>query len=84
MSLEEIKEQALKLSPDEREVLAQVLWDSVDDEPIDPEFKAMLERRWDEIVTGKVKTVSHDEVMAEMTRAINEVRENRVSSGSEK
>jgi putative addiction module component (TIGR02574 family) len=82
MSVQEIKEQALKLSAEERELLAQELWDSLDDEPLDPALKAELDRRWEEIQSGKVKTVPHEEVMAEMERRIQEVREARVSSGS--
>jgi putative addiction module component (TIGR02574 family) len=83
MSLEEIKEQALKLSPDEREVLAQEIWDSLDEEPLDPALKAELDRRWEEIQSGKVKTIPHDEVMEHARAAIEKVREEKaLSSGS--
>jgi putative addiction module component (TIGR02574 family) len=84
MSLDEIKEQALKLSPVDRETLAQELWSSLDEEPIDPELKTELDRRWDEIVTGKVKTIPHEEVMAKAREALKKMREERaVSSGGE-
>ena len=75
-------EQALKLSVEDREWIAQELWESLEDEPIDPELKAVLDRRWEEIESGKVKTIPHEQVMAEMSKILNEVRENRVSSGN--
>ena len=83
MSLQEIKEQALKLSPEDREILAQELWDSLDDQPLDPELKAELDRRWEEIVSGKVKTIPHEEVMAHISEALEQARERRVPSGSD-
>jgi putative addiction module component (TIGR02574 family) len=82
MSLTEIKEQALKLPAEDREVLAQELWDSLDDEPLDPEFKAMLDRRWEEIQSGKVKTIPHEEVMARAREAVKKVREEKAVSSS--
>lgn len=82
MSVQEIKEQALKLPPEDREMLAQELWQSLDDEPLDPEFEAELNRRWEEIESGKVKTIPHEQVMAEMSQKLKEMREDRISSGS--
>jgi putative addiction module component (TIGR02574 family) len=80
MSLEEIKAQALKLPPDDRETLAQELWQSLEKAPLDPEFMAMLDRRWEEIATGKVQTVSHEEVMANAREAVKKVREKKALS----
>ena len=80
MSVQEIKEQALKLSAEDRELLAQELWDSLDEETIDPAFKAELDRRWDEIQSGKVKTIPHEEVMERARAAIEKVREEKALS----
>jgi putative addiction module component (TIGR02574 family) len=35
-------------------------------EPLSDEMKQTLDRRWDEIVSGKVKCIPHDEVMTKM------------------
>jgi putative addiction module component (TIGR02574 family) len=62
----------------------QELSETLDDEPVDPEFKAMLERRWEEIVSGKVKTVPHEQVMADARAALKKVREERMLSSGGK
>ena len=74
MSVQEIREEALKLPPEDREHLAQELWASVDEEPEDEELKAVLDRRWDEMVSGKVETLSLAEVMQETRKRIEGVR----------
>jgi putative addiction module component (TIGR02574 family) len=72
MSVQEIREEALKLPPEERERLAQDLWESVDDEPEDEELKAILDRRWEEIVSGEVKTLSLTEVVEDTRKRLEE------------
>jgi putative addiction module component (TIGR02574 family) len=75
MSFDDIKRQALKLSPEERETLAQELSDSLGEEPIGTDFKAELDRRWQEIESGKVKTIPHDKVMAHARESLKKLRE---------
>lgn len=36
------------------------------DEPLSDEMKGTLDRRWEEIVSGKVKCIPHDEVMSDL------------------
>ena len=36
------------------------------DEPLSNEMKGTLDRRWEEIVSGKVKCIPHDEVMSDL------------------
>jgi putative addiction module component (TIGR02574 family) len=70
MSTAQIKELALKLSPDERADLAQALWESLDASffPISEEFLAELEQRDRKISSGEVVCPTHDEVMAKARR----------------
>ncbi len=49
----------LALPPEDRELIAERLYESLDD---DPEFLAMLNWRVEEIKSGKVKGVPADEV----------------------
>jgi putative addiction module component (TIGR02574 family) len=76
MSVDEIKDEAFKLSAEDRERLAYQLLDSVG-EPEDPELIAELERRWQEIVTGKAKTVSAEEVFRNLETRLAEKRAHR-------
>jgi putative addiction module component (TIGR02574 family) len=75
MSVQELREEALKLSTEDREWLAQELWASVDDN--DPELAAELNRRWDEIVTGKVQTIPWEQVKAELDERVAKKRAER-------
>ena len=77
MSVHEIRDEALKLSAEDREWLAHEIWDSMDDEPDDKELKTTLDRRWEEIVSGKVKTLSLAEVMENVSQQLEKVRANR-------
>ena len=67
---EHILNQALELSETERVEIAERLWDSVEpqrpaDDLSDAE-KSMLDKRWDDIVSGKVKCLTHEEVMTKL------------------
>lgn len=79
MSLEEIKEEALKLPLEEREILAEKLYASIhsDDLERNSELKALFDRRWEEIVSGKVKTLSREEVQASVRETLKQVCEER-------
>ncbi len=70
---ESIFEQTLNLSDEERLNLFHLLEESLYPSPPTPsqnqsvdlsdEGKAMLDRRWEAITSGKVKCISHEEVM---------------------
>ena len=72
MSAAELKQLALALPPEERADLAEVLWESLDDTvpPISDEFLRELERRDEEMDSGKVIGRTHEEVMAEAKRRL--------------
>ena len=56
----------LALSESERGMIVDVLNESLPfDDAVDPEFLAMLNRRWDDIKSGRDLGISGDEVMAE-------------------
>jgi len=79
MSVEQIREEALKLPPEQRGILADELYASLPEED-DPEMAAMLNRRWDEIVTGKVKTIPMEQVLENARKRVEKVRANRQKS----
>jgi len=63
----DILEMAMKLTYDEREELVDELEDSLHPPPPGPpmsgaEFRAELDRRWDEYKSGKAKGVTWEEV----------------------
>ena len=63
----ELKQKLLALPPDDKAILAQEVWDSIE-HFVDPEVeKAWLdeaEKRWREIDERKVHTVSAEEALA--------------------
>jgi putative addiction module component (TIGR02574 family) len=72
VSITQLKELALALPPEERADLAEILLESLDDAaaPISDEFLRELQRRDDEMDSGKVVGRSHEEVMAEAKRRL--------------
>ncbi len=71
---ENILNQALARDERERVELAERLWGSVEpsgDDDLTDEQKAMLDQRWEEIESGKVKCRPLDEVLAEMTEKLH-------------
>ena len=65
----------LKLPEDDRIELAERLQQSVndmtEDEPISDELRATLDRRWEEIESGKVKCRDAFEVLTELRAKYN-------------
>lgn len=60
---------AATLSINEQRDIANRLWDRVEAaeaEELSDEMKATLDRRWEEIESGKVKCVPHEEMMAKL------------------
>lgn len=77
MSVEEIRQEALKLPEAEREQLADDLYASLDFRDDDPEFSAMLKRRMEEIDSGKLETIPMEVAVAEIKERLRNARENR-------
>lgn len=76
-TFEEVREEALALSPEDRGHLAEELLDSVASEDgieWDDEYAAEIQRRVAEVRTGTAKMVSADEVIAAARQAIDDVR----------
>jgi len=76
-TFEEVRDQAMALSPEERGHLAEELLDSVrSDEDVewDDEYTAEIQRRVAEIDAGTAKLISADEAIASARQAVNDVR----------
>ena len=74
MKLEELAPEALRLPTKDRVLLAASLWESIDD-PYDlavsfddEEAISLAMKRDDEIESGKVKALSHSELMNRLRR----------------
>ena len=67
-TVESVLSLAMTLSEQDRAIVAEQLHDSISlaEEPLSDEMKATLDRRWEEIESGKVKCIPHDQVMANM------------------
>jgi putative addiction module component (TIGR02574 family) len=72
MSIDQIAAEALRLSPKERALLAESLWESLGDphettaEVDEPATLALARERDRQIEAGEVKPLSHDEMMARL------------------
>ncbi|MBL9117250.1 MAG: addiction module protein [Verrucomicrobiaceae bacterium] len=70
---ESLLHQALKLSEQDRSELVDQLAESIEPEAdLSDEEKSTLDRRWDEIVSGKVKCRDAFEVIAEIEARLRE------------
>jgi putative addiction module component (TIGR02574 family) len=68
-----ISANAMSLPPDQRVVLAQQLWESVEGQmDEDQALIAEFDRRCAELDSGAVRTFSHEEVMTEARKASGE------------
>ena len=73
MSIDQLTAEAMALSAEERLTLAHTLLDSVPDqeeEEFSPEFIRELMHRVEELDSGKVAELSHEEVMLEARRGL--------------
>ena len=74
MSIEQIAAEALRLPPRERAILAESLWESLEDPfktgaPLnDAETMALELERNRQLETGEVQAISHEEMMARLRR----------------
>jgi putative addiction module component (TIGR02574 family) len=79
----EVLSAALALKDEERAELAEKLFDSIEEE-YDPELQAVLDRRWEELSSGKVKGIPAEECIASLRANLEETRAKRRSpSGGE-
>jgi putative addiction module component (TIGR02574 family) len=66
----ELRDEILTLSREERHELADEIYESLVDEPLDPEWERAwsreIEQRVDDIVTGHVELIDADVVHAEL------------------
>ncbi len=75
MNIEQIASEVLKLSPHDRAMLAETLWESLETpylvvpELSDDEAIALAKRRDSEIESGEVKPLSHTQLMARLRNA---------------
>lgn len=77
-TFEEVRNEALALSPEERGHLAEELLDSVaSDERIqwNDEYSAEIQRRVAEIDAGTAETVDSDEAVANVRRLLDDARQ---------
>ncbi len=68
--IEALYERAILLPPEAISMLADRLAPTF---PADPELQAELQRRWDEYEKGNSKTYSHEEVMTELRKTVEEL-----------
>ena len=76
-TFEEVREEAMALTPEQRGSLAEELLDSVEsDEGVewDEEYAAEIQRRVAEVRAGTAKMVPADEAIAAAREAVNDVR----------
>ena len=76
MTLEELKAEALKLTVEEREWLADFLYASVDDEDSDlgEEWQAEIARRIEEVRSGAVRTIPAEQALPQIRSELTEIR----------
>ncbi len=73
MTIEQLAEEALTLSPEARALLADRLVESLDASELDGIDRLWIseaKRRRDEIRSGRVKTIPGDEALAQVRRAV--------------
>jgi putative addiction module component (TIGR02574 family) len=73
MSIEQIAAEALRLSPSQRAMLAESLWESLSDpfQSAEADESSAIElaaERDRQIETGEVKAISHEELMSRLRR----------------
>lgn len=73
LTIEQIKAEAMKLSPEARADLADWLWVSVESrESAQAAWDAEIARRIDEIESGKVELIPGEEVFAQIDKKLRE------------
>jgi putative addiction module component (TIGR02574 family) len=74
----EVRDEILALSREDRHALADEIYESLVDEPLDPEWERAwsreIEQRVEDIVAGRVDLVDADEVHAELRAELRDFR----------
>ena len=74
MSIDQIAREALRLSPQDRAMLAETIWESLEDPYIfssdisEEEAIVLAKQRDEEIERGDVTPLSHEELMARLRK----------------
>ncbi|HHE31806.1 MAG TPA: hypothetical protein ENL07_04055 [Chlorobaculum parvum] len=74
MNIDRIASEALKLDPKSRAILAETIWESLEDpylvssDVTDEESISLAMKRDEEIESGTVTPLSHDELMSRLCR----------------
>lgn len=75
LTIEQIKEEAMKLPPEARADLADWLWVSVESrESVQAAWDAEIARRIEEIESGKVELIPAEEVLARIDEKLRKAR----------
>ena len=77
-TFEDVRNEAMALTPEERGHLAEELLDSVESDEViewDDEYAAEIQRRVAEIDAGTADTVDSDEAVANVRRLLNDARQ---------
>jgi putative addiction module component (TIGR02574 family) len=77
-TFEDVRNEAMALTPEERGHLAEELLDSVESDEViewDDEYAAEIQRRVAEIDAGTAETVDSDEAVANVRRLLNDARQ---------
>ena len=77
MNIDEITNEALRLTPGERAILAETIWESLEDPFLafpdisEEESIKLAKLRYDEMENGNVTPISHQEMMNRLRRNEN-------------
>lgn len=74
LALSELTDKALALPIDERTILAQLLWESIDGfvEPdVEKEWFKVAQKRWTDIEKGRVQCIPAEEAMKKARTSLN-------------
>jgi len=77
-TFEEVRDQAMTLTPEERGHLAEELLDSVESGEVvewDDEYAAEIQRRVEEIDAGTAETIDSDHAIANVRRLLDDARQ---------
>lgn len=72
-TLADVTKEALSLSPEDRAVLVQRVWESIEhfgSPEVEAAWMAEVDRRWREIEEGKVQCLSADEAMKRVRESL--------------
>jgi hypothetical protein len=77
MNVQELRDEVLKLSPQERKWLLLQLRTSVEDREISPEEGAEWQRRLQDMVSGRVQGINLEDTLARGRKELKKIRETK-------